>query len=68
MIYLRDDEPLVKALKRFQKHVEKSGIMGDVRKHAHYVKPSERRRRKRKAAERRLAERRRGVEYAQPTA
>lgn len=52
MIYVRSGEPFIKTLKRFQKEIEKSGILRDVRQRQHYVKPSEKRRRKRQAAQR----------------
>ncbi|HEY6193433.1 MAG TPA: 30S ribosomal protein S21 [Candidatus Eisenbacteria bacterium] len=53
MTYVRDREPLAKALKRFKKHVEEAGILGELRQRMGYVKPSERRRRKRDQARRR---------------
>ena len=39
-----------RALKRFKKKCEKAGILSDLRKHRHYEKPSERRKRKLNAA------------------
>lgn len=42
---LRDKEPIGLALRRFKKLVERSGIQRELRKHAHYEKPSEARRR-----------------------
>jgi len=52
VIHVRDGEPLFKAIKRFKRMVEASGIKIDLREHRHYLKPSERRRRKRRQAER----------------
>jgi small subunit ribosomal protein S21 len=48
------DEPLEKALKRFKKKFEKSGIMRDINKISYYVKPSQDKRIRRAKAERRL--------------
>lgn len=53
-VIIREDEPFEKALKRFKKACEKAGIMSDVKKHQHFEKPSERRKRKINAAKRRL--------------
>jgi small subunit ribosomal protein S21 len=52
-VVIRDDENFERALERFQKKCEKAGILSDLRKHRHYEKPSERRRRKMNAAVRR---------------
>jgi len=41
-----------RALKRFNKQSEKAGILSDLRKHRHYEKPSERKKRKMSAARR----------------
>ena len=45
-IILNDDENFERALRRFKKKCEKAGILSDLRKHRHYEKPSERRKRK----------------------
>lgn len=45
-IIIHDDENFDRALKRFKKKCEKAGILSDLRKHRHYEKPSERRKRK----------------------
>ena len=45
-----DDENFERALRRFKKKCEKAGILSDLRKHRHYEKPSERRKRKVTAA------------------
>ena len=55
-VVIHDDESFERALRRFKKKCEKAGILSDLRKHRHYEKPSERRKRKLNAA-RRKAER-----------
>jgi small subunit ribosomal protein S21 len=45
-VILSDDENFERALKRFKKKCEMAGILSDLRKHRHYEKPSERRKRK----------------------
>jgi len=52
-VIVRENEPFEKALRRFKKTCEKSGIMSDLRKHQHFEKPSERRKRKINSAKRR---------------
>jgi small subunit ribosomal protein S21 len=49
---VRDDESFERALRRFNKFCEKSGILSDYKKHQHYEKPSETRKRKMAAARR----------------
>ena len=51
-VKVRDNEPFERALKRFTKQCEKAGLMSDIRKHQHYEKPSEKRKRKLAAAKR----------------
>ena len=51
-IIIPDDENFERALRRFKKKCEKAGILSDLRKHRHYEKPSERRKRKASAAHR----------------
>lgn len=53
-VIVRDKEPFEKALKRFKKACEKAGIMSDMKKHQHFEKPSERRKRKFNAARRKM--------------
>lgn len=53
-IKVRDNETFEKALKRFTKACEKSGLMADIKKHQHFEKPSERRKRKENAARRKI--------------
>jgi small subunit ribosomal protein S21 len=49
-VIITDDENFERALRRFKKKCEKAGILSDLRKHRHYEKPSERRKRKASAA------------------
>jgi len=51
-VIIHDEENFERALKRFKKKIEKAGILSDLRKHRHYEKPSERRKRKMNAARR----------------
>jgi small subunit ribosomal protein S21 len=51
-VVIHDDESFERALKRFKKKCEKAGILSDLRKHRHYEKPSEKRKRKQSAAQR----------------
>lgn len=57
---LRGNESIEQAVRRFKKLLERSGIPKEVRKHEHYEKPSEARRRARlrrqKAARRKQAQ------------
>ncbi len=47
---IQDNESIDRALKRFKKKYEKSGILKEVRKRMHYVKPSVERKMKRDRA------------------
>jgi small subunit ribosomal protein S21 len=49
-VKVRDDESFEKALKRFTKSCEKAGILSDIKKHQHFEKPSDKRKRKQNAA------------------
>ncbi|OGC91044.1 MAG: 30S ribosomal protein S21 [candidate division Zixibacteria bacterium RBG_16_53_22] len=49
-IRVREDESFEKALRRFTKSCEKAGILSDIKKHQHFEKPSDRRKRKQNAA------------------
>ena len=51
-VKVRDDESFEKALRRFNKFCEKTGILTDIKKHQHYEKPSETKKRKVAAAKR----------------
>jgi small subunit ribosomal protein S21 len=57
-IRLRENESFESALRRFKKRCEKSGVLSDLRKHQHFEKPSERRKRKLNAARRKENSRR----------
>lgn len=52
-VTVREGESLDAALRRFRKDLAKSGVLRDARKHEHYEKPSERKRRERAKRERR---------------
>ena len=51
-VKVREEETFEKALKRFKKACEKAGIISEMKKHQHYEKPSERKKRKLNAAKR----------------
>lgn len=51
-VIIHDDENFERALRRFKKKCERAGILSDLRKHRHYEKPSERRKRKQSVAQR----------------
>ncbi len=44
-VVVKEGETIDQALKRFRKDLEKTGVLRDARKHQHYEKPSERKRR-----------------------
>ena len=52
-LLLGEEDRLDWALKKFRKLVERSGVLRDLRKHRHYVKPSHARRLKEAEAQRR---------------
>jgi len=52
-VHLDETDRLDWALKAFKRKVQKAGIMQDLRRRKHYVKPSEARQRKAKASQRR---------------
>lgn len=53
-IRVKEGESFESALKRFKKKCEKAGILADVRKHQHFEKPSERRKRKENNSRRKM--------------
>ena len=53
-VFVREREPLERALRRFKKKFEKAGILKDVKKNAYYVKPSDERRARRAKAIKRI--------------
>lgn len=52
-VEVREGEPFAKALSRFKRKVNDSGILKEVQEREYYVKPSVRRREAEKAARRR---------------
>jgi small subunit ribosomal protein S21 len=52
-VIVKEGEPFEKAVKRFKKKVEAAGILKEVRRREHYLKPSIRRKEKQRAAEKR---------------
>jgi small subunit ribosomal protein S21 len=52
-VVVREGEPFEKALRRFKKKVEAAGILKDVRRREHYLKPSIRKKEKQRSAEKR---------------
>ena len=52
-VIVRENEPFEKALRRFKKTCEKAGVMSDLKKHQHFEKPSDRRKRKINSSKRR---------------
>ncbi len=57
MIHIEEGEPIDRALKRFKKECQKSGIPAEVRRREYYEKPSVRRKKKEEAARRKLRRR-----------
>ncbi len=53
-VKVRDNESFERALKRFTKACEKSGLMAEIKRHQHFEKPSELRKRKENAARRKM--------------
>ena len=49
-VIVREDESFEKALRRFNKSCERSGVLADIKKHQHFEKPSEKKKRKMAAA------------------
>lgn len=52
-IKVKENESLDSALKRFKRQCAKAGVLAEVRKREHYVKPSVRRKKKSEAARKR---------------
>ncbi|MBI1977144.1 MAG: 30S ribosomal protein S21 [Candidatus Omnitrophica bacterium] len=52
-VQIGENEPLDKALKRLKKKIEREGILKILKARKHYEKPSEKRRRKARAARKR---------------
>ena len=62
-VKVRDDESFEKALRRFNKFCEKTGVLSDIKKHQHFEKPSEAHKRKLAAAKRKVRRLRRIEQY-----
>lgn len=45
-VRIRADESIDKALRRFKKQCNREGLSKEIKKRKHYIKPSEKRRRK----------------------
>ena len=52
-VQVGENEPLDKALKRLKKKIEREGILKILKSRKHYEEPSEKRRRKMRAARKR---------------
>ena len=52
LVLVEEDEPIDKALRRFKKECQKSGILAELRRREYFEKPSVRRKRKVEAARR----------------
>lgn len=52
IILVDDNEPIDKALRRFKKECQKSGVLTELRRREYFEKPSVRRKRKAEAAKR----------------
>ncbi len=56
-IHIKVDEPLEVALRRFKRKVQQEDIIKDVKRHAYYLKPGEKRRLKQALARKRMRKR-----------
>lgn len=54
IVYVMENEPFEKVLKRFKRVVEKEGILTEVKRKQFYEKPSEKRKRKERQARKRI--------------
>lgn len=57
VIFVEEGEPIERALKRFKKECQKSGIPAEVRRREFHEKPSVKRKRKDEAARRKMRRR-----------
>lgn len=57
-VRVKDNEPFEVALRRFKRTCEKAGILTEVRRREYFEKPSQERKRKRAAAQKRHLKRR----------
>jgi small subunit ribosomal protein S21 len=56
-VSVREGESIERAIKRFKRKVEQAGILKEVRKREHYIKPSVKKKLKARAAEARARKR-----------
>lgn len=56
-VTIEEGEPIDRALKRFKKECQKSGILSEFRRREYYEKPSVKRKRKEEAALRKMRRR-----------
>ena len=52
-VYVKDGEPVERALRKFKKKVQDSGLLQELRDREHYEKPTTARKRKKSAAKNR---------------
>lgn len=52
-VQVQPGESIESALKRFKKKIQKAGILSEIKRREHYVKPSVKRKRKAEAARKR---------------
>ena len=50
LVHVKEDESFENAMRRFKRKCEKSGILSEVKKRQHYLKPSQKRKIKALAA------------------
>jgi small subunit ribosomal protein S21 len=53
-VRVKEGESFERAMRRFKKQCERSGILGEIRKREHYEKPSIKKKKKAAAARKRL--------------
>lgn len=61
-VFVRDGEDISKALRKLKKKVENAGILKEIRDRQYYVKPSEKRRKAKKAGVMRWKKKQRELE------
>ena len=52
-VQVQPGESIESALKRFKKKIQKAGILSEIKRREHYVKPSVKKKRKQEAARKR---------------
>jgi small subunit ribosomal protein S21 len=53
-VFVREDEPFENAIRRFKKQLQKSGVLGEVKRRRAYDKPSVKKKKKSLLARKRL--------------